>query len=162
MMNTPQAAGPDPRDQDLAYLANRAFDPQWRLFLDCLSGELFENFAAEEACGFFRHIGIRMASQFQPAPTTTLGDLEQALNQLWQGIGWGRVQLAANDHGLVLVHRAFPGSHAPVGQWWRQAFAAVLEGLYTMWLQGQGGDQAMRAVHQEDGATDALVFRFGY
>ncbi len=161
MMNAPEAAGADPRDQDLAYLAARAFDPQWRLFLDCLAGELFQNFAAEEAGGFFRQIGIRMAGQLQPGPSATVPELEQALNAVWQGIGWGRVQLVVNDQGLFILHRAFPGSHAPASAW-RQAFAAVLEGLYTHWLQSQGGDPAMRAVHLDDGAADALVFKFGF
>lgn len=153
----------DERDLDLAYLANRAFDPQWRLFLESLASELFENFSAEEAKGFFRQIGVRIGRQLQPGPSATVPELEQALNATWQLVGWGHIQLAVTDNGMFIMHRAYPGSFTGAGHdAWRYAFAAVLEGVYTQWLQTQGGDPGMRAQYQDDGTPNALVFRFAF
>lgn len=153
----------DDRGADLAYLSARAFGPQWRAFLDALAGELFENFAADEARGFFRQIGTRMARDVPLRPSTTLEDLEHSINAALGGLDWGYARLFLDDAAMIIVHRAYPGSHRADGpSAWTHAFAAVLEGLYTAWVQSQGGRPEMRAHVQEDAPGDALVFKFGY
>lgn len=162
-MTTRSQSGADERAADLSYLAERAFDPQWRLFLESLASELFENFAAEEARGFFRQIGTRIAKQMQLGPSSTVPELEQALNAALQIVGWGYVQLFVQDNGMFIVHRAYPGSYTGIShQAWHNAFAAMLEGVYTLWLQAQGGASGMRAQLQEDSISNALVFKFGF
>lgn len=159
----PGAPPLDERDHDLAYLSGQAFGRTWRGLLEAWAAELFENFAPDEARGFFRQIGVRLA-RHNPIPHTgTLAELDSAINALITGMGWGYSKLIFEDNIMLIIHRAYPGAHDPgTSPAWRNAFAALLEGLYTYWVQSQGGSPDMRAHVQEEAVAHGFVFKFGY
>ncbi|VTN02763.1 Cellulose synthase operon protein D [Raoultella ornithinolytica] len=76
-----------------------------------------------------------------PLPESeTVGQLEANINQLLSRFQWGVVSVDVGDDGLRLRHRALPVSRDDARRVrWCNAFCAILEGLYSRWLQGQGG-----------------------
>jgi hypothetical protein len=153
----------DERDHDLAYLSSQAFGHKWRILLEALAGELFENFSPDEARGFFRQIGARVARQIPLPQTATLVELDNAIGAAISNLGWGYSRLLFEDNVMLVFHRAYPGAHeSGTSAAWRNAFAALLEGLYTAWVQSQGGSPDLRAYVQEDALANGFVFRFGY
>ena len=167
MFNTQPAAQPpmmDDRDTDIAFLSEISFSPQWRSFMLAMASELFGNFQPEEARGFFRQIGARVAAD-RPLPRmATLQELERVVNESLVSMSWGYCSLGLHDNDIMIVHRAYPGMgiDGAAADVWRLGFAAVLEGVYTQWLQTQGGRSDMRAQALEGSRPDALLFRFGY
>ena len=62
------------------------------------------------------------------------------MNALLSRFQWGFVSVEVNDEGLRLRHQALPVSRDEARRIrWCNAFCAILEGLYSRWLQGQGG-----------------------
>lgn len=147
---------------ELRYLADRQFSPQWRTVLMTMADELFENFSAEEAWGFYRQIGLRVSAEVALPTVKTLDELEGSLNAVLAQLDWGFVALSLEDSAISIRHRAYPGQRVadPSGHW-RLAFAALLEGVYTVWLQGQGGRPDMKAFYRDTGGEDALDFSYG-
>lgn len=147
---------------ELRYLADRQFSPQWRTVLMTMADELFENFSAEEAWGFYRQIGLRVSGEVALPTVKTLDELEGSLNTVLAQLDWGFVTLALDDSAISIRHRAYPGQHvADARGHWRRAFAALLEGVYTVWLQGQGGRPDMKATYRDTGGDEALDFSYG-
>ncbi|USQ94551.1 cellulose biosynthesis protein BcsD [Caulobacter sp. RL271] len=147
---------------ELRYLADRQFSPQWRTVLMTMADELFENFSAEEAWGFYRQIGLRVSGEVALPTVKTLEELEGSLNSALAVLDWGFVSLSLDHSAISIRHRAYPGQRVedPSGHW-RRAFAALLEGVYTIWLQGQGGRADMKATYRDTGGDDALDFSYG-
>ena len=147
---------------ELRYLSARQFSPQWRTVLVAMADELFENFSAEEAWGFYRQIGLRVSSEVALPSVKTLEELEGSLNAALAELDWGFVALSLDDSSISIRHRAYPGLYLdnPSGHW-RRAFAAILEGVYTVWLQGQGGRADMKASYRDSGGDEALDFSYG-
>jgi hypothetical protein len=145
----------------LAYYADRQVAPQWRGFLAALSGELFENIPEDQAAGFLRQVGRRMAAS-QPLPAVeTLDQLEAEANRALAALDWGVARLEATSEAVTISHAAFPARVADAGGHWPRAFAAVAEGLYSGWMAGQGAGEALaaRAVGVEPDGV--LKLRFG-
>ncbi len=68
------------------------------------------------------------------------GDLEANINRLLTHFHWGVVTIDVGEDGLRLRHQALPVSRDEAGRVrWCNAFCAILEGLYSRWLQSQGG-----------------------
>ena len=76
-----------------------------------------------------------------PLPASeTVGDLEANINRLLTHFHWGVVTIDVGEDGLRLRHQALPVSRDEAGRVrWCNAFCAILEGLYSRWLQSQGG-----------------------
>ncbi|UAL09291.1 cellulose biosynthesis protein BcsD [Caulobacter segnis] len=147
---------------ELRYLAARQFSPQWRTVLVAMADELFENFSAEEAWGFYRQIGLRVSGEVALPSVKTLEELEASLNKVLAELDWGFVALSLDDSAISIRHRAYPGLHMEdQSGHWRRAFAAILEGVYTIWLQTQGGRPEMKATYRDSGGDDALDFSYG-
>ncbi|WP_091734869.1 cellulose biosynthesis protein BcsD [Phenylobacterium immobile] len=154
------SAAPTP---DMAYLAARQFSPQWRDFLVTLAAELFGNFSADEARGFFRQIGLRMAAEVKLPVVETLEGLESVLNGRLSAMDWGLVKLSVEEDAIAIRHSAYPGQHLDEAsaEIWRRAFSAVLEGVYTVWLQTQGGRADMEAKLRAESQADGFEFAYG-
>jgi hypothetical protein len=153
-MNTPD----DPR---LAYYAERQVAPQWRGFLAALAGELFENVGAEASRGFLRQTGERMARAQPLPPATTLGELGRAANARLAELDWGLVSFQDQGHSLIIRHEAGPWRIAEDAEGpWPAAFAAVLEGLYSGWLRGQGAGPRLAARLDLEASEDAVVLTY--
>lgn len=155
---------PDAEGQDLLYMREQLFSRQWRPFVSSLMTELFSNFEVEEACGFLRQIGGRVAAEAPLLKSGTLEELEAAANVVLADMSWGYIRVELVGAEIEIVHRGYPDfspTH-PSSQAWRTGFSAILEGLYTTWLQMQGGRHDMRARAQADAAdSSAVVLRFG-
>jgi hypothetical protein len=159
-----EAPLPDAGDPDLLYMREQLFSRQWRPFISSLVTELFSNFEVEEACGFLRQIGGRVAVETPLPKLGTLEELEAGANAVLAEMSWGYIHLSLVGAEIEIVHRAFPefAPTHPARQAWRSGFSAILEGLYTTWLQMQGGRHDMRARALVEAAdSSAVVLRFG-
>jgi hypothetical protein len=164
MKNAPVDAAPATEESDLRYMRDRLFSDQWRPFMSSLMTELFSNFEVEEACGFLRQIGGRVAAETPLLKLGTLEELEAGVNSALAAMTWGYIRLDLTGAEIEIVHRAYPelGAAHPARQAWRTGFSAILEGLYTTWLQMQGGRHDMRARAQPEGPEAGVVtLRFG-
>jgi hypothetical protein len=85
-------------------------------------------------------MGEALADEHPLPESETLGQLETNMNALLSRFQWGFVSVEVNDEGLRLRHQALPVSRDEARRIrWCNAFCAILEGLYSRWLQGQGG-----------------------
>ncbi len=144
------------------YFSARQFPRQGRVILFALAAELYENFNPAEAHGFLRQLGMRIASQ-TPLPTVvTIDELEAAINAAMAELDWGYVSMTAEESAVVIRQHAFPGHGADDGPsaTWRRAFAAVLEGVYAVWLREQGGGGALDVRVKDDTAVDVLELTY--
>ena len=109
------------------------------LLLIMIDGML--NYAGElESQPFLRQMGEALADRYPLPESETVGQLEANINQLLSRFQWGVVSVDVGDDGLRLRHRALPVSRDDARRVrWCNAFCAILEGLYSRWLQGQGG-----------------------
>lgn len=83
---------------------------------------------------------VALADRYPLPESETVGQLEANINQLLSRFQWGVVSVDVGDDGLRLRHRALPVSRDDARRVrWCNAFCAILEGLYSRWLQGQGG-----------------------
>lgn len=149
---------------DLAYMRRQLFSAQWRPFVSGLMTELFSNFEPAEAEGFLRQIGGRVAAETPLTKLGTLETLEAGMNQVLAQMSWGYVRLALVGAEIEIAHRAAPelGPEPATRAAWRAGFAAILEGLYTTWLQMQGGRHDMRARARQDASdAGAVTLSFG-
>jgi len=164
MQHSPREALPDVDESDALYMRERLFSRQWRPFMCSLMTELFSNFEVEEACGLLRQIGGRLAAETPLPKLGTLEELETGVNEALSAMNWGYIRLSLVGAEIEIVHRAYPdiGAAQPARQAWRAGFGAILEGLYTTWLQMQGGRHDMRArTRPEASETLAVTLRFG-
>lgn len=145
------------------YIQRHLMSGQWRDFLSALGGELFENFPEEEATGFFRALGRRLGRQLAQPKLATLQELEAAMNERLDEMRWGEVSLTLVDRDIHIRHRHLPELPLanPGHAHWRQGMLAVLEGLYTVWLQAQGASSDLQAEFQNGSSSGVAEFRFG-
>lgn len=158
--NSPSPETPvEPGQADMAYMREQLFSPQWRPFMASLMLELFGNFDTEEACGFLRQIGARMGAEIRLRKHRNLEELEAGVNEALAALSWGYARLNLSGSEIEIVHRAYPdlGQAHPARTAWRMGYAAILEGLYTTWLQLQGGGHNMRAKAAPEGTEAAAV-----
>ncbi|AKL33920.1 cellulose synthase [Klebsiella oxytoca] len=93
-----------------------------------------------ESQPFLRQMGEALADEHPLPASETLGELEANMNAQLSRFQWGVVSVEVSDDGLRLRHQALPMSRDEARRVrWCNAFCAILEGLYSRWLQGQGG-----------------------
>jgi hypothetical protein len=158
------SGGETGQPDDVAHLREQLFNPQWRPFMASLTAELFEAFEADEARGFLRQIGARMATEIPLRKHGDLEELEAGINAALAIMAWGYARLGLVGSEIEIVHRAYPDLNPAhrARTAWRAGFAAVLEGLYTTWLQLQGGRHDMSAKAAPDHIdAPAVTLRFG-
>jgi hypothetical protein len=101
---------------------------------------MLNNAGELESQPFLRQMGEALADRYPLPESETVGQLEANINQLLSRFQWGVVSVDVGDDGLRLRHRALPVSRDDARRVrWCNAFCAILEGLYSRWLQGQGG-----------------------
>jgi hypothetical protein len=100
---------------------------------------MLNNAGELESQPFLRQMGEALADRYPLPESETVGQLEANINQLLSRFQWGVVSVDVGDDGLRLRHRALPVSRDDARRVrWCNAFCAILEGLYSRWLQGQG------------------------
>jgi hypothetical protein len=163
MASAPGTSEPAALDGMQAYLQRRSTSPQWRVFIAALASELFENFRPEEASGFFRALGVRMAAQLPLERLETLQQLESAINAALDQIAWGQAHFIIAGEDVVIRHVCFPDLPADdaARPMWIRGFSAALEGLYGEWLRAQEAPAQMKAQFLGE-KPSTLELRLGY
>ena len=146
------------------YLARQLFHPQWRAFARAIAAELFGSFPRDEAGGFLRQIGRRMAAELPLPRLETLPELERAINATLEATSWGVASFSLAGGEILIRHEAFPAlpPEDPDQDHWRSALEALLEGLYGAWFESQVAAADMRARVDDPHRTGAIVIRIGY
>ncbi len=141
---------------NLAYYSERQAGRQWRVLIQTFVDEMFHSAGRADACEFLRHVGKRMAQSMPLGEQPTLSSLQAAMNQVWLDMDWGWVRLHSDGRSVEILHGAYPQAQVG-GETWREALAAVLEGIYQQWFVAQG--EAALRVRCESRQSDALVLR---
>ncbi|CAM3391320.1 cellulose biosynthesis protein BcsD [Klebsiella variicola] len=101
---------------------------------------MLNNAGELESQPFLRQMGASLAETHPLPASETVGELEVNINRLLTHFHWGVVTIDVGEDGLRLRHQALPVSRDDAGRVrWCNAFCAILEGLYSRWLQSQGG-----------------------
>jgi len=126
----PEAARSQSRTADRRSLA---------LLVAMLLQEMRDSASDEEAHGFFRAIGMRMAQGFVLPEVEQIDRLAGAMNEVWRALDWGHVLIDPVEDGIRIVH-----FDAPVrmpedeGGLWPAALTSLLEGVYDGWFRSLG------------------------
>ncbi|MEN0613679.1 cellulose biosynthesis protein BcsD [Klebsiella indica] len=101
---------------------------------------MVSNAGERESIPFLRQMGEALADEYPLPESETVGQLEASINAQLRRFQWGLVSIEVSEDCLRLRHQALPVSRDEARRVrWCNAFSAVLEGLYSRWLQGQGG-----------------------
>lgn len=124
----------------MAWFQQQQTPAGWFDLLLIMIDGMLNNAGELESQPFLRQMGEALADRYPLPESETVGQLEANINQLLSRFQWGVVSVDVGDDGLRLRHRALPVSHDDARRVrWCNAFCAILEGLYSRWLQGQGG-----------------------
>jgi hypothetical protein len=152
-----------PADADrisLRYYVQQHCARQWTHFIAAMFTEFEERVDAAEADHFLETLGARMAHSLPLRRCDTLDDLQEDMNAVLEGIDWGWVRITENAGFIEIVHGAYPV--VPQDESRRSWLVPTLEGLYTEWMTGQGGDQACAARLAEAPGEAGAPLRFHY
>ena len=154
-------AATDDERVSLRYYAARHCSRQWVHFLAAMIAEFEERVEAAEADQFLEVLGARMARALPLRRCDSLEDLTAEINAVLESIDWGWARIAEADQFIEITHGAYP--IVPQDQARRSWVAPVLEGLYTEWLGGQGGDPSLsaRVAATQVGIGAPLTFYYG-
>lgn len=148
----------------LAYYTQHHCSPQWKRFLTLMFDELLTQADREGATGFLRHIGSRLAAEWPLGEYDTLEALERSVNDALRQLDWGWVAIRPQEKHLVIQHYAFPipsTSETSLEQSF-QAVSAVLEGVYSTWINEQGGSEKTPLRCVDTNVTlRSLTFHYG-
>lgn len=124
----------------MAWFQQQQTPAGWFDLLLIMIDGMLNNAGELESQPFLRQMGEALADRYPLPESETVGQLEANINQLLSRFQWGVVSVDVGDDGLRLRHRALPVSRDDARcVRWCNAFCAILEGLYSRWLQGQGG-----------------------
>ncbi|EMW5168689.1 MULTISPECIES: cellulose biosynthesis protein BcsD [Raoultella] len=124
----------------MAWFQQQQTPAGWFDLLLIMIDGMLNNAGELESQPFLRQMGEALADRYPLPESETVGQLEANINQLLSRFQWGVVSVVVGDDGLRLRHRALPVSRDDARRVrWCNAFCAILEGLYSRWLQGQGG-----------------------
>lgn len=124
----------------MAWFQQQQTPAGWFDLLLIMVDGMLNNAGELESQPFLRQMGESLADSYPLPESETVGQLEANINQLLSRFQWGVVSVDVGEEGLRLRHRALPVSRDDARRVrWCNAFCAILEGLYSRWLQGQGG-----------------------
>lgn len=124
----------------MAWFQQQQTPAGWFDLLLIMIDGMLNNAGELESQPFLLQMGEALADNYPLPESETVGQLEANINQLLSRFQWGVVSVEVGDDGLRLRHRALPVSRDDARRVrWCNAFCAILEGLYSRWLQGQGG-----------------------
>lgn len=112
------------------------------VLLSLVAEELADAASAEQAAGFFRAIGRRMADLLAMADVNDLPAMEHRINGLWRALGLGAARLSALPDAIVVRHECEPDL-AEQAAGWRVALPALLQGAYAAWFRELGGSDRL-------------------
>lgn len=145
----------------LNHLSNRQCSRQWKQVLGAFAHELVHDLTPRHLRKVMRRSGERFAGEHTLAGTTTVADLQAAINRIWSALDWGWVEIAEADDHLALTHYCAPlrAGFGPDQLTWTTGF---LEGAYECWMRHLGADPQLRVTqkHEPDG-WGTIEYRFG-
>ncbi len=145
----------------LRYYAQQHCSRQWVHFIAAMFAEFEERVDAAEADQFLETLGSRVARFLPLRRCESLGDLEDDINAVLDGIDWGWVRINEGEQFIEITHGAYP--MVPQDESRRSWFVPIIEGLYTVWLAEQGGDPTFsaRLAGQPPASGGALTLYYG-
>ncbi|KPN06114.1 cellulose biosynthesis protein BcsD [Xanthomonas arboricola] len=122
---------PDP----LSLYRARSCSRQWLGFVRAMAAEFGAELPEDDLAPLMARIGRRFAREHRLAHCTTLDEMQQAANAVWERCDWG--QCAMHDHAdhVRIQHAGAPLSTALDGTAWSDGF---LQGVYEGWFQQLG------------------------
>lgn len=136
------------------------YQPGWFDLLSVLIDGMIANAGQQEAEAFLYRMGESLATRYPLPESRTVQDLEREANLQLARFNWGFVQLQPEEKALMIAYHASPAGdnrHSPAD--WQAAFGAVIAGLFSGWLQGQGGSRMVPVTLElNDGST--LHYRY--
>ncbi|MDF7758277.1 cellulose biosynthesis protein BcsD [Kosakonia cowanii] len=146
---------------ELAWHQQQQTPPGWFDLLNVIIDGMVRNVGEAQSLLFLRQMGERLAAQTPLAPSTTVGELEAAINARLAAFHWGVMDIETHDSGMTFRHRALPVARDEAQQTrWCHAFCAVLEGLYGRWMQDQGGDARLVFNREALYSVSDVLFRY--
>lgn len=138
MTNSSTVAGELSSSMEPAYIHRLQCSRQWRGFLAALAEEFVSALPPQELATLMARIGMRFAAEHPLPASDTVQGLQDAMNHVWNALGWGVAELGQSPSGMEITHRfsplaaAFGEPHAP----WATGF---LQGAYQQWFDAAGG-----------------------
>jgi hypothetical protein len=140
--------------------ASQAID--WSVFLRAMADEIDAMGGAQARDALLRGVGRRMAAMRPISPAPNLETLAMEINDHLGVMGWGSVGfvLSDRDHALLITHTQLPRIGAagdPPGTW----VSAVLEGLYSGWMNQMPGADHSLTVRRLRLTPQTVLLRYG-
>ncbi|MHA0983896.1 cellulose biosynthesis protein BcsD [Kosakonia cowanii] len=146
---------------ELAWHQQQQTPPGWFDLLSVMVDGMVRNVGEAQSLPFLRQMGETLAVQTPLMASTTVGELEAAINTRLTAFNWGVIDIEASDSGMTFRHRALPVARDEAQQTrWCHAFCAVLEGLYGRWMQDQGGDARLVFSREALYSVSDVLFRY--
>ncbi|WP_295930712.1 cellulose biosynthesis protein BcsD [uncultured Xanthomonas sp.] len=125
---------------------------QWRGFLRALAEEFAAELGAEDLALLMARIGRRFAAEHTVGACTTLQELEDAVNRVWDRLEWGYARFEEHADRVELLHAGSPLHIGLAGQ--AGGADGFLEGVYQAWFVQVGmsaglGVRALSSGHED-------------
>lgn len=144
-----------------AYFQQQQTPPGWFDLLGVMIDGMVRNVGEAESLPFLRQMGETMADRTPLPPSQTVGELEANINAQLSLFNWGCIDIQTSENGLAFRHQGMPVARDEDRQTrWCEAFCAILEGLYSRWLQGQGGESDLVFTRESLYSVSDVVFRY--
>ena len=148
--------------QDLGLRTGQALVRSLPAVMALMIDEILASTDDEQWGGFFRKIGDRIARELNLDGVEEAEDLVDAMNRLWEILGWGTVRLELDDEGIDVYHRDMPMDleSDEAGNWGKVA-PHILVGAYEHWFHklGSGTSIETRILRR---SPDVIHLRHGY
>ncbi len=145
------------------YFREQQVSLQWLPILRALAQEMSTRADVADLRQLFFQVGDRFAKDVDGrfAGVETLEQLEQLLNELWQQINWGWVELNEAKASVDIAHQAAPLAEA-FGEDALDWSIGLLEGFYQHIFKvlGAGDSMLVQAIGGASGGMD-IRLRFG-
>ena len=145
----------------LSYFQQQQTPPGWFDLLSVMIDGMVDNVGEAESQPFLRQMGESLALRFPLPASGTVGELEANINAHLSAFNWGFIDIDASDDGMSFRHQGLPVSRDENQRTrWCYAFCAILEGLYSRWLLGQGGKSFIVFSRERLYSVSDVVFRY--
>lgn len=145
----------------LAWFQQQQTSAGWFDLLTIMVDGMVRNAGEMESQPFLRQMGEQLADTWPLPESETLGELEANMNHFLTRFQWGVIALNTGENGILIRHQALPVSRDAEQQMrWCNAFCTILEGLYSRWLQAQGGGDNVLLQRERIWSVADVQFRY--
>lgn len=128
----------------LNYFQQQQTPPGWFDLLNVMIDGMVRNVGEAQSQPFLRQMGEALADRMPLPASETVGELEANINAQLALFNWGFIDIQTTEQGMTFRHQGLPVAREEGHQTrWCYAFCAVLEGLYSRWLESQGGEAGL-------------------